>query len=201
MHDRARQGQRQPDQPERQVLQCASGERIAAPHQVAVGEPGVLEGVDGTVEGEEGSLYAKLDNVLLSVTLIDASFPNYRQVIPQSGGEGVMVPCELFKNALRRVSILSDQETKSVVVEVEGSTMTLSSDNPSMGDAKETLDVDFAGERIKLAFNAQYLMEILKVVDDDALRMEIKDSLSPTLFMGTDKDVDFLSVVMPMRID
>jgi DNA polymerase-3 subunit beta len=79
--------------------------------------------------------------------------------------------------------------------------MTLVSDNPGMGDARETLPVEYSGPAVKVAFNANYLMDILKVMDDDSLRMEIKDSLSPALFLGTDKDARFMSVVMPMRVD
>jgi DNA polymerase-3 subunit beta len=150
---------------------------------------------------DEGRLYAKVADVTLSVTLIDASFPNYQQVIPEKVGKGVLVPCEAFRNALRRVSILSDQETRSVVLEIKKSNMTLTSDNPSLGDAKETLDVEYDGEDFKVAFNATYLMDVLKVMEDDYMRMEIRDSLSPALFLGTDRDNEFLSVVMPMRID
>ncbi|PLX40894.1 MAG: DNA polymerase III subunit beta [Deltaproteobacteria bacterium] len=149
----------------------------------------------------DGRIYVRSEDILLSVTLIDASFPNYSQVIPNQTGGGVLMSCEPFKDALRRVSILSDQETRSVLVEIEGSVMKLSSDNPGLGDAEETLSVDYSGEPVKVAFNANYLMDILKVMDDDEMRMEVKDSLSPTLFIGTDKDSSFLSVVMPMRVD
>jgi DNA polymerase-3 subunit beta len=149
----------------------------------------------------DGRLYARTGNILLSVTLIDASFPNYQQVIPEATGNGVLISCDQFRNAIKRVSILSDQETRSVLTEIEGNLMTLVSDNPGMGDARETLPVEYSGPAVKVAFNANYLMDILKVMDDDSLRMEIKDSLSPALFLGTDKDARFMSVVMPMRVD
>ncbi len=149
----------------------------------------------------DGRLYAKNQNILLSVTLIDASFPNYQQVIPEISGQGVFIPCNPFKNALRRVSILSDQETRSVIVEINQNVMTLFSDNPGLGDAKETISVEYSEQPVKIAFNANYIMDILKVMDDDSLRMEFRDSLSPVIFVGTDKDARFLSVVMPMRID
>ena len=132
---------------------------------------------------------------------IDSSFPNYQQVIPVRTGEGVTVKCEHLRNALKRVSILSDQETKSVLMEISGSEMRLMSDTPSQGDAKETIEVNYKGPDLKVAFNANYIMEILKVMEDDFLRIEIRDSLSPALFVGTEKDSEFLSVVMPMRID
>jgi DNA polymerase-3 subunit beta len=149
----------------------------------------------------EGKLFSRTRNILLSVTLIDASFPNYQQVIPPSTGKGILVRCDEFRNALRRVSILSDQETRSVVLEVSGNEMKLFSENQAHGDARETIPVEYGGETVKVAFNATYLMEILKVVEDEALRLEIRDSLSPALFLGTDKDADFTAVVMPMRLD
>lgn len=149
----------------------------------------------------EGRLFATVGDVTLSITLIDASFPNYQQVVPAVSGEGVVVNCEAFKNALRRVSILSDQETRSVLLEISNSEMRLSSDSPSQGDAKETIEVRYKGPDLRVAFNANYIMDVLRVIEDDEMRMEIRDSLSPALFVGTDKDSNFLSVVMPMRID
>ncbi len=150
---------------------------------------------------KEQRLFAVTDDITLSVTLIDSSFPNYQQVIPPVSGEGVIVKCEDLRDALRRVSILSDQETRSVLMEISSSEMRLSSDSPSQGDAKETVEVKYKGPDLKVAFNATYIMDILKVMEDDFLRMEIRDSLSPALFVGTEKDSEFLSVVMPMRID
>ncbi len=156
---------------------------------------------DFEIACDEGKIFAKVGETLLSITLIDAAFPNYNQVLPEITGNGVIIPCDSFKNALRRVSILSDQETHSVVVEVEGNEMTMKSDNPSVGDARETIDVDYAGEGLKAAFNANYLMDILKVTEEDTIRLEVKDPLSPAIFIGREDDCEFLSVVMPMRID
>lgn len=150
---------------------------------------------------EEGRLYASVGDVSLSIMLIDASFPNYNQVIPKMTGEGVQVDCASLKNALRRVSILSDQETKSVLMEIKSQEMRLTSDSPSQGDASETVDVLYKGSDLKVAFNAHYIMDILKVMEDETMRMEIRDSLSPALFVGTKDDDKFLSVVMPMRIE
>lgn len=160
-----------------------------------------IAGEDLEIAHGGGKLYGRAKNLVLSITLIDASFPNYQQVIPEGGHNGVLIDCAKFRDALRRVSILSDQETRSVMIEVDKGTMSLRSDNPSLGDAKELLDVDYDGATMKVAFNANYVMEILKVMSDPSLRMEVKDSLSPALFLGTDKDAHFLSVVMPMRID
>lgn len=159
------------------------------------------EGEELGISCSEGRLFAISGDVTLSITLIDASFPNYQQVVPAMSGEGVIVNCEALKNALRRVSILSDQETRSVLMEISNGEMKLTSDSPSQGDAKETLEVRYKGPDLRVAFNANYIMDVLRVIDDEEMRLEIRDSLSPALFVGTDKDVNFLSVVMPMRID
>jgi DNA polymerase III subunit beta len=153
------------------------------------------------IASAEGRLFASAGDVTLSITLIDASFPNYQQVVPAMSGEGVIVNCEAFKNALRRVSILSDQETRSVLMEISNSEMKLTSDSPSQGDAKEIIEVRYKGPDLRVAFNANYIMDVLRVMGDEEMRMEIRDSLSPALFVGTNKDASFLSVVMPMRID
>ena len=75
----------------------------------------------------------------------------------------------------------------------------LSSNNPDLGEAREELDVDYAGEELSIAFNARYVMDALNAVKAKEVRLGFQDSLSPARIVPTDDD-DSLAVVMPMRV-
>jgi DNA polymerase-3 subunit beta len=78
--------------------------------------------------------------------------------------------------------------------------MVLTSDNPRMGDAREEIGIRYSGSPMKIAFNAHYFQEVLRVLEGVTVRIGVTDPLAPCLVKDGD-DPDFLSVVMPMRID
>lgn len=148
----------------------------------------------------EGRLYARTGNTTLSITLIDAAFPNYEQVIPQEVRSWIQANRTDLSNGLRRVALLSDEETRTVVLEATEENLLLSSDNPRLGDAREELAVEYQGNPIKIAFNATYFMDLLRAMEGEQVKMGVTDGLAPCLVKGVE-DSRYLSVIMPMRID
>ncbi|GAG18398.1 unnamed protein product, partial [marine sediment metagenome] len=71
--------------------------------------------------------------------------------------------------------------------------------NPDLGEAREELDVDYAGEDLSIAFNARYVMDALNAVRAKEICLGFQDSMSPARIVPTDDD-DTLAVVMPMRV-
>ncbi|MBI5014725.1 MAG: DNA polymerase III subunit beta [Deltaproteobacteria bacterium] len=162
----------------------------------------LLEPLDGDFElaASEGRLYARVANTCLSVTLIDSSFPNYEQVIPSEVKTWVRINRVSLLNALRRVSLLSDEETRTVVMEATEDSVVLTSDNPRFGDAREELEVEYRQSPVRIAFNAGYFLEILRVMDGEDISLGITDGLAPCVVRDA-QDARYLSVIMPMRIE
>ncbi len=148
-------------------------------------------------EGNNG--LARKGGVTLTLRLIEGEFPNYRNVIPEEGSQRLVVDRERFVQALRRVSLLSSERSRAVNLEFSSGEVSLTSKNPDLGEARETLDVDFAGESLVIAFNARYLMEALNAPGTKEICLSFKDALSPIRVTPTDDD-DVLGVVMPMRV-
>ena len=148
-------------------------------------------------EGNNG--LARKGGVTLTLRLIEGEFPNYRNVIPEEGSQRLVVDRERFVQALRRVSLLSSERSRAVNLEFSPGEVSLTSKNPDLGEARETLDVDFAGENIVIAFNARYLTEALNAPGTKEICLSFKDALSPIRVVPTDDD-DVLGVVMPMRV-
>lgn len=136
---------------------------------------------------------------ILIVRLIDAEFPDYNQVIPEVTKSSFQVKQDEFLSALRRVSILSSDKTKSVKITVNRGEMTLVSVSPELGEAREVVPIEFAGDSIELGFNARYLMDVLEVIGEETVHLGITDELSPAVIKPVGEDV-YISVIMPMRV-
>jgi DNA polymerase-3 subunit beta len=138
-------------------------------------------------------------SLLLLARLMEGTYPNYQQVIPKENEKRAVVKRVEFESALRRVAILSREKTSAIKLALEPGTITLSSSNPDMGEAKETIEAQFGQEGITTGFNARYFLDILSAMDSEEVVLEFKDALSPCLIRQPG-DPDYLCVVMPMRV-
>lgn len=161
----------------------------------------LLEASVGTVEmAVEGSQFIlRSGTAVLMIRLIEGKYPNYQQLIPQNMKRRALVSKDSFSSSLRRVSLLSNQKSKSVTIALTNGLMQISSNNPEMGDAKEEIEVRYQGEEIKIGFNAKYLLDILNSFEDEEVEIELNDQLSPGL-IKPHSDSSYTCVVMPMRI-
>lgn len=139
----------------------------------------------------------RIGETLLTTRLIDAHFPNYRQVIPESSKEKVSLNREEFLSALRRASLLTSERSNSVRLNFVKSGLEITAVSPEIGEAKEQIDLSYKGKELSIAFNPQYIMECLKNLDDEDVILEFTDPASPGVIRN---EGDFLYVVMPMRV-
>jgi DNA polymerase-3 subunit beta len=141
----------------------------------------------------------KRDGLIMVSKLIDGNYPNYLQVVPAKSTKKVSVDKDLFTHAVKRVSILSKEKTNAVKLQLEKDRLTLSTNNPEIGEANEELSVDYRGEEITIGFNSRYLMDALTAMDRANIALELSDALSPCL-ITEEGDDHYKCVVMPMRV-
>jgi DNA polymerase-3 subunit beta len=153
--------------------------------------------VELAFEGSNG--LARKGDVTLVMRLIEGEFPNYRQVVPSSTGRRLILATEPLSHALRRVALLSAERSRAVRLELVAGHMTISSSNPDLGEAQEELDVDYAGDKIAIGFNARYLLDVLAATHSKEIELDVQDEMSPIRLRPTD-DEDALAVIMPMRL-
>jgi DNA polymerase-3 subunit beta len=150
---------------------------------------------------DENHLFFKLGNRLLVSRMLSGQFPNYEAVLPRDNERHVSVGREVFLAALRRVSILSDERSHAVKINVSPQKLEVSSSSVDFGEAHDELDVEYAGDAIEIGFNSQYLLEFLSVIHEDNVSFEFKDEQSAGLLRPQSEDgVNYRYVVMPMRI-
>jgi DNA polymerase-3 subunit beta len=149
----------------------------------------------------ENSAIFRRPGVVLVMRLIEGLFPDYKQVIPKAGEKVIKIGRGRFSETLRRISLLSSDKAHAVKLELAKGLLTVLSQNPDLGEAKEQVPVDYDGEPLKIGFNARYITEVLAVLRSGDVQFELADDLSPGVLKGADEaDAGFTAVVMPMRI-
>jgi DNA polymerase-3 subunit beta len=146
----------------------------------------------------ENQIIFELDGTTLVSKLIEGTYPNFRQVIPTETKERVPLERELLLAALRRASILASEKSQSVKLNFAKNTLTITATTPEVGEAKETLSINYKGKEITIAFNPQYMMDPLRNLDADEVFVELSDELSPGVIKV---NAPFLYVLMPMRLN
>jgi len=142
---------------------------------------------------------AEGEDIVLVARLIDADFPDYKQVTPESTKLTLSLDRDNFLSALKRVSILSSEKTRSVKFNIDTQGLTLVSVSPEIGEAKETVSLEYSGDPVELGFNARYLMDVLEAISEDTVEIGLIDELSPAVIRPKGEEV-YLSVIMPMRV-
>ncbi len=144
-----------------------------------------------TLRDEKGA------GALIVSKLIEGNYPNYRQVIPAETKERVPLNREEFLHALRRAEIMTSDKANSVKLSFGKNKLEITANSPEVGEAKESLAVNYKGPDIAIAFNPKYLIDPLTALVNDEVFFEMIDELSPGVLKINGP---FLYVVMPMRL-
>lgn len=186
------------------TIEIVEPQRVLVPRK-AITELGRLMddlGPDETVgfqQGETHLVFSAGGRTLICKT-VEAQFPSFEKVIAVTGDKKVAVPREALLAAIRRVSLLSSERGRAVRLTLEPGKVEVSASSPELGEAREALGIDFAGEGTEIGFNAQYLVEFLQVLTTEQVQIELKDPESQGLLRPVgDDDCDYRYVVMPMR--
>lgn len=147
----------------------------------------------------DNSSVVKKGNTFIVMRLVDGEFPDYTKVVPVNNDRIVKIKREEFLHSLRRMSILSSEKFKGIKFDITAGSMEISASNPELGEAREELEIDYAGEPMTVRFNARYLIDVLTVLEDDFIELDLRDELSPVIMKPTASN-DFRAVIMPMRL-
>ena len=174
---------------------------------VIIPRKGLME-IKRLLESEEGdcqmgldgnNLVFKMADVTVVMRLLDGQFPEYRHVVPEQQKITIKVDRKQLLDSLRRISILSSDRTLGVKLILGKEHLMVTTSNPDLGEAKESLPVDYSGDEITVGFNARYLMDALSSIGTDQVDFCLEDDLSPGVLRPMD-DPRYTCVVMPMRI-
>lgn len=137
--------------------------------------------------------------VRFTTKLIDGKFPDYRRVIPRGGDKHVLIAHDVFKQSLQRVAILSNEKLRGVFLNFSQDTLQLRANNPEQDEASEDLVIQYQDAPLEMSFNAQYILEVLGVLDGDDVKMSMSEANQSVLIQDP-AHPDQTYVVMPMRV-
>ncbi len=178
----------------------------APEQQVIVPRKGVLElqrlmSGEGELAIELGTNHVRiqLDGIRFTSKLIDGRFPEYDRVIPQDTSNAMSADRGVFKSALQRTAILSNEKYRGIRLIIREDNMVLQTHNPEQEEAEEELEIEYSGEEIEIGFNVNYLLDALNAIETDEVSLAVVDGNSSCLIREPGKD-DCKYVVMPMRL-
>ncbi len=138
-------------------------------------------------------------HVRFTSKLIDGKFPDYRRVIPRGGDKHVHIAHDIFKQSLQRVAILSNEKLRGVFLNFSTDSLQLRANNPEQDEAVEDLAIQYQDSELEMSFNAQYLLDVLGVLDGDDVSMCMSEANQSVLIQDP-AYTDQTYVVMPMRV-
>lgn len=137
-----------------------------------------------------------LNDTIIISRLVEGEFPNYENVIPKECKEKIKVDREGFLASCKRVSLLTTHESQSIRIDLMKGKMVISANTPDVGEAREEMDIDHKGGEMSIGFNPNYLIDVLKNMDNKEVVLELTDGEKP----GVIRDEGYVYVVLPMQL-
>jgi len=166
----------------------------------AISEVNRILGEEGDVKifySENQVLFDTGQTKLVS-RLIEGEFPNYEKVIPEEAKNKIIINKSSFLSALKRVALFTTPESMVVKIEISKDKMVISKSSPSLGEAKEEIDVEYKGKELAIGFNPGYIIDLLKNTDQEIIGFELVDPDKPGVVrVGS----EYVYVVMPRQLD
>ena len=134
--------------------------------------------------------------------LIEGPYPNYEQVIPRDNDRVAVVDKQALSSSLRRVGVVASDQTHRVRLAFGSGVLRFTVSTPDLGEANDEMPVTYEGEPIEIGFNANYLLEILKYMPTDEVRVTMKapERAATVEPAGWDDPASYLCLVMPLRL-
>ena len=207
--------------PERMRMVATNGHRLArmdvptppsggAAQADLIVPPKALEQIRRLFKDEEEVEIARGENHLgfrsastqIFTRLIEGPYPNYEQVIPRENDKSATADKAAFAAALRRMSIVASDQTHRIRMAFANGSCKLSVQTPDLGEAQEEITVSYDGDPLEIGFNASYLLEILKYIPTDEVRLTFKapERAATCEPVGWNDPSSYLTLVMPLRL-
>ncbi|MDT8368095.1 MAG: DNA polymerase III subunit beta [Longimicrobiales bacterium] len=158
----------------------------------------------GAEGAQKNHLGFRSENTEVYTRLIEGTYPNYEQVIPKDNDRFATVEKKALESAVRRMAVVASDQTHRIRMTFEEDRVQLNVLTPDLGEGADELEVSWEGEPLEIGFNAMYLLEVLRYMPTDEVRMTFKaperaTTIEPVVAEGEDAP-DYLALVMPLRL-
>ena len=145
------------------------------------------------------TIMLKTDSTSFVSKLIEGKFPNYEQVLPSGESSVLSVNTKQLSEILSRVSVLSSDKFKGIKLNIKSNEVLVSANNPEQEEGEESFKSNYNGEEMEIAFNVNYIQEVLSNIDSNDCNINLYGSDKSCLISPSD-DPNLKYVVMPLLI-
>lgn len=143
------------------------------------------------------------ENTEVFTRLIEGTYPNYDQVIPRDNDRIAIVEKKALESAVRRMAVVASDQTHRIRLTFETGRVHLNVLTPDLGEGHDEIEVAYEGDEIEIGFNANYLLEVLRYMPTDEVKVAFKAperaaTLEPV--PPGEETMDYLCLVMPLRL-
>lgn len=158
-----------------------------------------LLGTEGSVSIAlaKNQIAFKLPNCIIISRLVEGNFPNYKQVIPDRLEQKVTLNKEEFFSAVKRSTLITNDRSNSIKLNFIPHRLVISANAPDVGESRESINIAYEGKEIEVAFNPNFIIDVLKSIEDQEILLEVTDGANPGIIRT---GPEFLYVIMPMRL-
>lgn len=156
------------------------------------------------IKFDENNAHLIMSNYILICRFIEGRFPNYNSVIPQNNPNTITLDRLSLLNALKRVSVFSNEASSLVKLQLSDEKIIVSAqDIDFMTSAEEKIPCQYEGNPMNIGFKAVFLIDILNNIPSDNIRLELADPSRAGIILPTESDEkeDMLSLLMPMMLN
>lgn len=147
---------------------------------------------------KENQLQINIGSVNITSRLIEGEYPNYEQVIPKKIKEELKLGTQDFLQATRRASILTNQDSQSVKINLIKDRMIITKNTPDLGEAREEIEVNYKGGELTMGFNPSFLIDVLKNIEDENIHFGFIDPEKPAVIKCGE---NYTYIVLPMQVN
>ena len=138
----------------------------------------------------------------ISTRLIKDAYPDYEKVIPKDNDKELKVQTKDLIESLKRVSVFSNKKTKQATLSIQNNLIEIKTEDVETAtSAKEKVSCQYSNEDIVVAFNSEYLKEILEKTSTEETTILLKNPLSAALILPGEAPKNKISLLMPIRLN
>jgi DNA polymerase-3 subunit beta len=152
--------------------------------------------------GDENHLFFELGERLLLSRKLTGNFPDFERVLPKEHPHSVTLSRQELRAAIERVAQFADERSRAIRVQLLPGEVKILANLSETGESEESIPTEYDGPQTDIGFNAQYLLDFLRAVSDDAVVFRFRDAQSAGEMQpgGNPEGQNYRYVVMPMRI-
>jgi DNA polymerase-3 subunit beta len=139
-------------------------------------------------------------NFIFTSKLIDGKFPDYNRTIPRDSSKTVIIDSSMFRDALNRIAVISNEIYHGVQLSIKSGTLHLYARNQEHEEAEESIVIDYSQEPITTNFNIRYLLDIFANIKSPKVSVKFRDSISSAVVEEVESKRNILYVLMPLCV-